>query len=76
VTVDAEGWSELARELDGVFERVKQIESASRRRLERADHEGEQQATVVLMLFNEAAPGPSAAPADAASSPGRLTPRR
>lgn len=75
VTVDAEGWSELARELDGVFERVKQIESASRRRLERADHDGEQQATVVLMLFNEAAPVPSAAPADAASSPGRLTPR-
>jgi DNA-binding transcriptional ArsR family regulator len=52
VTVDLEGWKELARELDNLLPRIQKIEAASRRRLVSTDHYGEQEATVVLMLFN------------------------
>jgi DNA-binding transcriptional ArsR family regulator len=62
VTVDAKGWSALARELDAMLERIKRIEDASRRRLLKADHEGEQEATVVMMLFNSPTEVPAAAP--------------
>jgi DNA-binding transcriptional ArsR family regulator len=51
VTVDGKGWHALARELDNLVERVAKIEAASQRRLARADHADEQEATVVLMLF-------------------------
>jgi DNA-binding transcriptional ArsR family regulator len=52
VTVDEQGWHALARELDNMLERIMKIEAASRKRLARASHEGEQEATVVLMLFD------------------------
>jgi DNA-binding transcriptional ArsR family regulator len=52
VTVDAEGWSALAEELDAMHERIKTIEAASKARLARSGHLTEQEATVVLMLFN------------------------
>ena len=52
VTVDSKGWHTLARELDNMLERITKIEAASKQRLLRANHEGEQEATVVLMLFN------------------------
>jgi DNA-binding transcriptional ArsR family regulator len=61
VTVDAKGWSALARELDAMLERIKRIEDASRRRLLKADHEGEQEATVVMMLFNSPTEVPTGA---------------
>jgi DNA-binding transcriptional ArsR family regulator len=51
VTVDAKGWQALARELDNLLERIGKIEAASQRRLARANHDDEQEATVVLMLF-------------------------
>lgn len=75
VTVDSQGWHALARELDNLLERITKIEAASRKRLARADHEGEQQATVVLMLFNS----PSDVPEETAPShhsPRRRTARR
>lgn len=52
VTVDEAGWAELAEELDAMLVRIKKIEAASKKRLARADHDGEQKATIVLMLFN------------------------
>jgi DNA-binding transcriptional ArsR family regulator len=52
ITVDEQGWHALARELDNLLERIAKIEVASRKRLARANHAGEQEATVVLMLFN------------------------
>jgi len=52
VTVDREGWKALARELDALLPRIQEIEAKSRERLEVADHQGDQEATVVLMLFN------------------------
>ena len=64
VTVDGKGWHALARELDNMLERIRKIETASKQRLLRANHEGEQEATVVLMLFNS----PSGVSAEAAPS--------
>jgi DNA-binding transcriptional ArsR family regulator len=60
VAVDAEGWDDLSDELETLAKRVREIEAESRARASRGsdadgdgrvDHEGEQQATVVLMLF-------------------------
>jgi len=53
-TVDEKGWKALARELDALLPRLQKIEAASRQRLARSDHQGEQTAAVVLMLFNQA----------------------
>jgi DNA-binding transcriptional ArsR family regulator len=70
VTVDEQGWHALARELDAMLERITKIEAASRKRLARADHQGEQEATVVLMLFNS----PTDVPEETA--PSHHAPRR
>ncbi len=51
ITVDGKGRQAIARELDNLQNRVAKIEEASQRRLARADHADEQEATVVLMLF-------------------------
>jgi DNA-binding transcriptional ArsR family regulator len=65
VTVDELGWKALATELDGLLTRIEKIESESSERLSRSDHQGEQQATVVLMLFNS----PPAGSTNAAAKP-------
>jgi DNA-binding transcriptional ArsR family regulator len=52
VTIDQEGWKTLARELDGLVARIQRIEAESQKRLARNDHQDEQLATVVLMLFD------------------------
>ena len=70
VTVDGQGWHALARELDNLLERIAKIDAASRKRAARADHEGEREATVVLMLFHS----PSEMPEEAA--PGQHSNRR
>jgi DNA-binding transcriptional ArsR family regulator len=70
VTVDSQGWHALARELDSLLDRITKIEAASRKRLARANHEGEQEATVVLMLFNS----PTEVPEETA--PSHHAPRR
>jgi DNA-binding transcriptional ArsR family regulator len=60
VAVDAEGWDDLADELEALAKRVREIEAESRARARsrsdgdgdgRVDHGGVQRATVVLMLF-------------------------
>lgn len=55
LTLDAQGWEEVARELDGLLPRLQKIEAESHKRLMRSDHEGEQQATVGLILFSPSA---------------------
>jgi DNA-binding transcriptional ArsR family regulator len=52
VTVDEKGWQALARELERLTDRVQKIEADSKARLAASDHDGEQEATVVLMLFH------------------------
>lgn len=54
VTVDERGWKAIARELESLLARVDKIQSESQKRLVRDDHAGEQQVTVVLMLFDSA----------------------
>jgi DNA-binding transcriptional ArsR family regulator len=61
VTVDSRGWHALARELDNLVDRIGRIEAASKQRLARATGGDEQEATVVLMLFQS--PGEVAEPA-------------
>jgi DNA-binding transcriptional ArsR family regulator len=60
VTVDSKGWHALARELDNLVDRIGKIEAASKQRLARATGGEEQEATVVLMLFQS--PGEVAEP--------------
>jgi DNA-binding transcriptional ArsR family regulator len=64
VTVDEKGWHALARELDNLHERIAKIEAASKQRLARTDHLGEQEATVVLMLFQSPSEVPEATASD------------
>jgi DNA-binding transcriptional ArsR family regulator len=65
VTVDAEGWKMLAGELGAVHNRIREIEHESKGRLAAGGRDREQEATVVLMLFNSA-PRPSVAPSHTA----------
>lgn len=67
--VDQQGWEELAQELDGLVARIQGIEADSQKRLARQDHQAEQLATMVLMLFQSGPQGP----ADGAANP---APRR
>jgi DNA-binding transcriptional ArsR family regulator len=62
LTIDEQGFTALARELEALTARIQKIEADSTKRLTGNDHEGERQATVVLMLFNSpAATAPAAA---------------
>jgi len=65
LTVDEQGWLEVARELEETVERIRKIEAASRRRLGRGDQAGRRAAAVVLMLFDSppAASAPAGEPA-------------
>jgi DNA-binding transcriptional ArsR family regulator len=56
LTVDAQGFTALARELEALTARIQVIEDESKQRLARADHVGTQNATVVLMLFQSRRP--------------------
>ncbi len=69
VTVDQEGFSDLAHELEALTNRIAKIEADSHKRLLRNDHHDEQAATVVLMLFNS----PTTTAAPAATKPARTT---
>ena len=58
LTLDDEGFAEAAKELDAVVERLQEIERESRKRLKKADHDGEIDTRAVLMLF-ESRPEPA-----------------
>ncbi|MGO9901680.1 MAG: hypothetical protein ACLP0J_18780, partial [Solirubrobacteraceae bacterium] len=63
LSVDEQGFKALARELESVTARIQKIEADSKQRLTRNGHESEQQATVVMMLFNSpSASAPAVAP--------------
>jgi DNA-binding transcriptional ArsR family regulator len=55
--LDEQGWSELSASVLGLLERANKIEAESRERLEKADHEGELEAGLVMMLFEAVAGG-------------------
>jgi DNA-binding transcriptional ArsR family regulator len=63
VVVDQQGWKAISRELDALLGRIDKVQTESQKRLVGADHQGEQHATVVLMLFNSAdAPATTSSP--------------
>ena len=51
VTVDAQGWAQLSKELSALLSRIERIEAESQKRLMKNDHQDEQRATIGLMLF-------------------------
>jgi DNA-binding transcriptional ArsR family regulator len=74
ITVDEQGFKQIARQLDALLPKIEKIEAESAKRLKRADHQDELKATMVLMLFT------SIAGADASSGSsngaGRARPRK
>lgn len=78
LTLDAQGWEELAGALTKLVAEAEKIEGESEKRLRQTDHEGERHSTLVMMLFEgipsiDGAPTPQAVEAD---SHGSATPRR
>jgi DNA-binding transcriptional ArsR family regulator len=71
VVVDVEGWRALAAELQAVTDRVQRIAAESAGRLARGESEGRMAASVVLMLFESAPVGSSAAAGVASEHPRR-----
>ena len=69
ITVDEKGWKQLARKLEALTADIQKIEAESRTRLARAEHEGEQEVSVVLMLFHRAAAVPKAVSRNRAGRP-------
>lgn len=55
ITVDRQGFEQVARELDALIPKIQKIEAASAKRLARSDHHDELDATVVMMLFTSRA---------------------
>jgi DNA-binding transcriptional ArsR family regulator len=64
--LDERGWEELADALMHLLERAERIQEQSTERLKRADHQGEMDATMVMMLFETLPMGapPAVAPAE------------
>ena len=56
LTVDERGWQEVAQKLTQLLTALPKIEEASRKRLEKASHDGERNMTVVMMGFETAEP--------------------
>ncbi len=78
LTLDAQGWEELAEALMKLVGQADRIEAESQERLRRTDHQGERRSTLVMMLFEEV-PSMDAPPqADGADRPGSgaAAPRR
>ena len=69
VAVDEKGWKDLDKELNATLARVQKIAADSAKRLSKADQDGEQAATVVMMLFGAGDEGADAAAAAANGSP-------
>jgi DNA-binding transcriptional ArsR family regulator len=67
VTLDEKGWKDLDKELNATLARVQKIAGDSEKRLAKAGQEGEQAATVAMMLFGS---GDAAEAAPAASNGG------
>jgi DNA-binding transcriptional ArsR family regulator len=56
LTLDERGWQDVTRKLTDLLASLTKIQEASRKRLDRADHEGERDVTVVTMGFETAEP--------------------
>lgn len=68
VTVDERGWKDVDKELKATATRLQKIVGDSAKRLAKAGQDGEQAATVVMMLFGSGDGGADAASATANGS--------
>jgi DNA-binding transcriptional ArsR family regulator len=75
LTLDEQGFADVAKELDAVVARLQEIERESRKRLRKADHDGEIDTRAVLMLF-ESRPDPDATKPPKRARGGRAGARR
>jgi len=66
--LDDEGWQELSKEVAGLLERANEIEAEAAQRLNKADHDGELEAGLVMMLFEALPGGVPPVPADASGA--------
>lgn len=67
MTLDEQGWKELAAELSAMLDRVEKIHGQSLERLKKADHEGESKGTLVMALL-ETMDAPDAPPGSLSKS--------
>src|SRR5918999_1948622 len=74
LTLDERGWKELGKALMRVLEQADRIQEQSVARLKRADHQGEMDATLVMMMF-ETLPTVGV-PADGSAAPAERPRRR
>jgi DNA-binding transcriptional ArsR family regulator len=51
LVLDADGWREIAGELNSMLDRVEKIQRASNKRLLKQNHDGELRGELVMMLF-------------------------
>jgi DNA-binding transcriptional ArsR family regulator len=51
LVLDADGWHEIAGELNSMLDRVEKIQRASNKRLLKQNHDGELRGELVMMLF-------------------------
>jgi hypothetical protein len=51
MVLDADGWKEIAGELNSLLDRVERIQRASSKRLLKQNHQGELRGELVMMLF-------------------------
>jgi DNA-binding transcriptional ArsR family regulator len=70
ITVDDRGWKQLAGKLEALTGHIERIEAESRKRLAQANHEGDRDISVVLMLFHRPS-APTRTAADKRSPAGR-----
>jgi DNA-binding transcriptional ArsR family regulator len=75
LTLDERGWQQLSQELLKVLDKVDKIQAQSAQRLKKANHDGERDATLVMMLF-EALSAPNAPPPAAKKSRRRVPAKR
>jgi DNA-binding transcriptional ArsR family regulator len=73
LTVDERGAEDLARELWRVLDALPKIQEASKKRLAKNNHEGEQNVTVVTMSFDTAEPMLARPPRKARKTASRRT---
>jgi DNA-binding transcriptional ArsR family regulator len=75
VTIDDRGWKDLDKELKATATRVQRIVGDSAKRLAKAGQDGEQAATVVMMLFGSADESAQATSATANGSASKAKPK-
>jgi DNA-binding transcriptional ArsR family regulator len=68
LVLDEQGWAKLSERMREMLEYAAELQTESRERLQKSDHEGERRSTAVMMLFESS---PAVPEPDAAKTAGR-----